>query len=586
VRLSAAASTTSWDSRLGDPKSFELPLLTLHEQQQATLADKRTLTLQISGLAAGTQVELLAVSWHNNPTTGEHHRMSEFLSLPERDCSIHDPCTLHWTWDAGAALSDFYRIVLRDEDGGVLWQNPDPERPDLVAVDTWQVDIDDYAVRISYAVLFPFSRGEQDVEHQLAPTDVHAFIGEQFVPIVVDTWQTQIGEWGFGPIHSDWDADGIVEIFFACPPFALADGIGTYTVSTYADDRPYPERRIWLRTDEELLGRYDSLESGFKVLFSHEFFHTVQWNVRLSGAAPANRWPNVIVEAQAIAAVTVQYPEIELAPDHLATSASQYGLAARRFLEQRMDASFADLEADETHRYDAALYWRFLYEQFGGMDVFRAALQEMTRRPTDTSTAALDRVMDAALARLEGPFETFEQSLVAFAQANYALRLENGRCTEEDLAACTGGYHDPHRMYTIPGREASIRYQGMAASYEGTISAGYGSHLVEIHLDQTLDGQALTIECLSEDTSLSLQVWKLRTDPLGARNPAQGLTGVFAQTPVSVRVEGDCRSGCRYEIADLDLESYDRLAVILVRLDANQDESGSGAYRLTVEPEA
>jgi len=53
-----------------------------------------------------------------------------------------------------------------------------------------------------------------------------------------------------------------------------------------------------------------------------------------------------------------------------------------------------------------------------------------------------------------------------------------------------------------------------------------------------------------------------------------------------VRIEGDCRNGCRYEIANLDLERVDRLAVILVRLDSNEDVTFAGEYRLTVGPGA
>ena len=103
-----------------------------------------------------------------------------------------------------------------------------------------------------------------------------------FVPTIVDTWHTQFGTWGFGPIHPDWDADQVVEIVLTAPPFSLYDGSGPYTVSTYTDGRRYPERRIWLPSNAEILARYDTLDNGFKVVLAHEFFHLAQWNVRLA----------------------------------------------------------------------------------------------------------------------------------------------------------------------------------------------------------------------------------------------------------------------------------------------------------------
>ena len=38
------------------------------------------------------------------------------------------------------------------------------------------------------------------------------------------------------------------------------------------------------------------------------------------------------------------------------------------------------METDLTDKYDAALYWRFLYEQYGDMAIIRAALEEIAIR--------------------------------------------------------------------------------------------------------------------------------------------------------------------------------------------------------------
>ncbi|MBN1937526.1 MAG: hypothetical protein JW934_22905 [Anaerolineae bacterium] len=238
VALSAAQTTTSWDSRLAQPEPFELPLLFLNRQRQATAEAERTLTIQLAGLAGGRPVEIDLLSLHENPTTNAQHRQSRRVELPDRLCSTLNPCTIAWALDAATMLSDLYRLVLRDDKGNLLWENPNPERPDLVALDAWQVDIDGYALQVTYGVLLPFARGPKQDDERLAPDAVHAFIADQFLPIAIHTWRLQFGEWGFGPIHPDWDADGLVEVFFTCPPFALFDGSGTYTVSTYTDGTP------------------------------------------------------------------------------------------------------------------------------------------------------------------------------------------------------------------------------------------------------------------------------------------------------------------------------------------------------------
>ena len=79
--------------------------------------------------------------------------------------------------------------------------------------------------------------------------------------------------------------------------------------------------------------------------------------------------------------------------------------AANHFLKHRLKAWYEALEADRIHRYDTALYWRFLCEQYGDMGIIRAALEEMAYGAHPDVEASLSAVMDAALARYDGPFE-------------------------------------------------------------------------------------------------------------------------------------------------------------------------------------
>jgi hypothetical protein len=568
VALSAAQSTRSWDSRLARPAPFELPLVYLHRQGQATEARVRTLTLSISGTTGGTSVEVEIVSQHDNRITMQPHRCSARLALPNHVCTSRTPCVLQWALDPAAVWSDLYRLSVRDDTGRLLWQNPDPQRPDFVALDTWEARVDQYTVRVTYAALFPFARGERNLYHRLAPDQVGSFIAQWFAPMVVDTWKTQFGAWGFGPIHAKWDVDRVVEIYLTCLPYALFDGTGTYAVLTDGEGRPYPERRLWLLAGDNTLQGYKTLEDGYRVLFAHEFFHLVQWNVLLSAGCPTQNWRNTFLEAQAKFAASVQYPELELGRDGLAAGSSEYGSAAGHFLQTRLQTSYAVLEAERSSRYDAALYWRFLYERFGSMRPIRAALEEMACRPVKDIPTSLDPILDAALRRLRGPLGSFEESLIAFSQANYALRLEGGRCTTADARACDGRYQDPNRIYPEPALAAALNYDGAPLSYDGSLPASFGADLLQVHLDPAAGRQAIEVAFHSARARFSVQLWRLNAD------------GSRALTAHPEALQGDCSVECRYNLPAPD--AAQSVALIVVRLDANEGADPQGSYRLTV----
>jgi hypothetical protein len=172
----------------------------------------------------------------------------------------------------------------------------------------------------------------------------------------------------------------------------------------------------------------------------------MQWNALLFTEQPANLWISWI-EAQGRWAPAIQYPELELSRDRIVTGDSPYTNAARRFLAGHLNTSYAELEADQGNKYDAALYWRFLYEQYGDVEIVRAALEEMTRHFNPNTVDAMKRAMHAAFARVDGLFGSFEDSLIAFARANYALRLEVGRCTSAAPEKYGHRYYDPEEMY-------------------------------------------------------------------------------------------------------------------------------------------
>jgi hypothetical protein len=586
VTLSAAQSTTSWDARLDEVVRFELPLLTLRRGRAAATPAERTLLIALSGLEGGSEVTLVAVSRHVNGATGEQHRARTTALLPDRPCIAQDPCTLNWTLDPETVHSDFYALRVEDEAGNLLWQRAGPDRPDFVALDTWEVGVDAYTVRVTYATLFPFARGSKNLDDRLPPEAVTDFVERQFMPLIVETWQTQFHDWGFGPIHPDWDPDKVVEIYVTAPPFALFDGTGTYTSSVYRDGRPYPERRLWWLSNNNAFQTYDLLENGYRAVYAHEFFHLVQWNAVLSAGCSTGRWKNVFIEAQGKFAPSVQYPELEIHGNHMVGSGSEYGSAARRYLGQGLNASYRAFEADRISKYDAALYWRFLYEQSGDMRVIRAALEEMACRHQPDIVPTMGEVMDASLARAGGPLKTYEQSLVAFAQANYALRLEDGRCTVPGQPGCEGRHYDPHNMYTDPPVEAELDYDGGTLTYTGALPASFGMDFVEVDLDRGLSGQSLQITVRSDGARLDVRVWRLgggggtQADSRLAKLGGGGTRprALTLQPEQTTRGEDGLYT---FSIFRLEPAKNDRLALVITRLDANEDDM-AGSYTVTL----
>jgi len=576
VTLSAPFSTTSWDERDPQRPRFDLPLLYLHREREGTTAPERTLGIEIVGLAAGAELQVELRSWHVDVSTAQRHAETRRFSLPDRPCTFVEPCTLQWVFEAATMPSDLYTLRIQDANGKRLWSNPQPERTDFVALDTWDVRFGEYVVRTTYATLFPFARGPVDLDNRLTPGGVTDFIEGRFVPLIADTWRTQVHDWGFGePFHPDWDADRVVEIFMTAHPFALFDGTGTYTVLP-VEGQTYPQRRIWWYASNGSFQRYDSLENGCRVIFAHEFFHLMQWNVLLNTAHPTSYWLNVFIEAQGRLAQSVQYPELELHTEHLAMDHSDFvKRSANRFLGERLNVSYQVFEADPTERYDAALYWRFLYEQFGGMEVVRVALQEMADREERDIVAAMGRVMNRTFAQLDGPFQSFEESLVAFARANYALRLD---CASQDRVGCGGNYYDPDTMYRDPPLEARINYKGGTRTYDGALPASFGMDFVQVSLDPALRYQPLTVTVKSEGgvARFNVQIWEL----------GPGRPKPRALTPQPEIVPQNTAGAHVYVIPQVDRTAYDTLALIVTRLDPDERLDPAGKYRITLESPA
>jgi hypothetical protein len=539
------------------------------------------LIINLVGFAEATALQLEVVSHHEHVATDLPHRKVKNVITPARPCTSERPCPFRWTFDATMTPSDLYYLRVIDQTGKILWENGD--RPAFAMLDTWDVPVSagrgqakDYTVRITYATLFPFAKGGNDLDNRLTPDQVTDFLETQFAPIIKDTWHTQVQEWGFGdPLHPEWDADGIVDVIVTDLPFALFGGTGTYSRFVIEDEHPYPERRIWWFSSNLSFQAYDVLEDGYRVLFAHEFFHLMQWNVLLHTGKPGDFWLSWI-EAQGRFAPAAQHPELELNKEHLIPENSTYTDSANRFLTQHLNTSYATLEAHDGFKYDGALYWRFLYEQYGSMDIVRAALEEMPHYVDAGSVIGMAGALEAAFARTPGPFDSFEESLIAFSRANYALRLETGRCENPDLTECRDRYYDPVKMYAEPRLEAELAYDGTELSFDDAITTSYGMDFIEVKLDRAVYGQPLWLKVQGRGTTarFAVQVWQL--GPGYARpRPVTTVPEILGQNQDGTHV---------HLIPQADTLTGNRLALIVTRLDADEMADPVGGYQVTVSP--
>jgi hypothetical protein len=174
--------------------------------------------------------------------------------------------------------------------------------------------------------------------------------------------------------------------------------------------------------------------------------------------------------------------------------------------------------------------------------------------------------------------------LIAYARANAALLVEEGRCMAPNRAACGERHHDPQRMYATPSWEEMLYYRGSGLAYAGAVPASYGTDLIQISLGTGLGGTSLEVAFRSEGARFYVAAWRLHMDEAGPSNPGRGLTGLHAATPRPEALSGDCSDACTYTVSDVDPAQAGRLMLIIVRLDPHEDRDPAGAYRLTIGP--
>jgi hypothetical protein len=167
-----------------------------------------------------------------------------------------------------------------------------------------------------------------------------------------------------------------------------------------------------------------------------------------------------------------------------------------------------------------------------------------------------------------------------------------------NTSACAGRYVDPDYVYAAPTLAAELGYDGSVTIYEGGIPVSYGTDQVEVALGQGGSGQRLwvALQGLESTSRFSLQVWRLADSccKLGpfAQQPAPGrlrqrrmacgasALHPFTPEPATLLVGGGETGGVT--IPPTDGSTWNRLALIITRLDPDETEDPLGAYRVSV----
>jgi hypothetical protein len=344
---------------------------------------------------------------------------------------------------------------------------------------------------------------------------------------------------------------------------------------------------------------YATLTDGLMSTFYHELFHNLQRNIHQQNGGNgdvdgANDAWQFFSEGTAVLASSVGQPVIQFSQTF---GARNYVSSASQFVASGgLAGGDLNRSAGSMSPYHAALYWRFLYEQCGGTqdgNIDPAAGMQVISRTLvalysgeiiDISSSSdlvkhMPGIMDRALEGATCPFKTHGESLVAFARAIYALHLDGGRCTEPGRpAGC--GFYDPHGLYPAPP-VSTLTYTGASHYYEAGIESSFGMDFVELELDPTADGQALTLEFYGApgaDAEFNVQLWKLMDpggDKRGQRIPTQlAVTDILSATSP----EGHLT----YVIPAIDTTEYNTVGLIITRLDAKEHLDPSGEYTLVL----
>jgi hypothetical protein len=399
---------------------------------------------------------------------------------------------------------------------------------------------------------------------------------------MVDAFEVQTDTWNL-PWYAEWRNFRSEE-----DPKTLSVALGEYGTWFHGAAPSLGHAMISIRVDGSF-GEYASITDGIMSVFHHELFHNQQRNISLHFGAKGNlsgqdgAW-ELFSEGTAVLASLVGQPAVQMASSIMPRS---YLKRANSFIGSNgvfpggLNMSYTEIP------YHTALYWRYLYEQCGGinngvedpaagMQVIRQILETLYSGEIvdiNSSTSAVEdlpHILDVALYKTPAcPFKSYEESLVHFTRAIYQLRLADGRCPGHAPAEC--GFFDPHKLYSVPGEESYTIVMDGKTNINGSIRSSFGVDLVRISAGPNLEGRSLKIlfkNASDPEYTYNIELWDRQSHNGGAGGPVASKQTSPA-TPV-------------IEIEKLDLEDLSALELVITRTDTNENVLQPGQYTIQV----
>jgi hypothetical protein len=625
VSLRAASGATvwftTWNGHTIDgvpPEERELPYLVLYRNGTLSEAVERTLLVEVSGLEvppAGLTVTLDLVTMHGDPDLGSNygqriwmwrasqriagrlgstrsnvtttfmHTFTETVVSGERIIStptdyIRYEVTVTAPGDTNAAhrLSEDYAFLLEDQ-----WIAPLPQVAEAAPDE----------LIVHYADMFPFRRSTHEPPSWVRRNEVTTYVGTELVPGMVEAFRVQNEEWGF-TWHEAWTSyrgeDGRRRL-----SVALTDSQTWF--HGQAPDGGHSG--ISLRVSNGNNAPFATLTDGLLSTFHHELFHQWQRSISLHSGGDGNvsgvedAW-GLFSEGTAVLAASLGQPRgqfMQKLPGRTYMSTANGFVVRGGGRTTGLNVAYRELDP-----YEGAIYWRFLYEQCGGGDSQRpaAGMQVIQRAltvlysgqivdigsSTDVVTA-LPAIMDQALAGSLCPFQTYDDSLIAFARAIYGLRWMQGRCVEPGLpAGC--GFYDPYSQYYEPPI-SRIAYTGTDQTYEDQIGSSFGIDLLDVRVEPAVAREPLVLAFrppAGSDAVFSVEIWQLPPSAnAGVRQRV--FTGIVHAEAL---MEMDAHGELSYTIPADYTGAPRTLHLIVTRLDVWESLDPTGEYSIALHP--
>jgi hypothetical protein len=587
----------------------KIPYLVLNRNGVATPNFERTLHISLGNIQvppSGLYADLEIETEHSNPDFGRdttekilvwaEKRFVSPASNSQRPQSIDFTVVFQRLIDKQSRAiltpTDYYsyRVKIRDSKGKILRTIEQPYS--FLLENQWRVPLPKVLEATPGAAprelvlyfydMIPFQSSLRDPETRIPRQDVERYIQTELIPAMVQAFEVQTNIWNL-PWYKEWKNLRSEE-----DPKILSVALDEYGTWFHGAAPSLGHAMISIRVDGSF-GEYASVTDGIMSVFHHELFHNQQRNISLHFGSKGNisgkdgAW-ELFSEGTAVLASLVGQPAVQMASSSMPRS---YLKRVNAFIGS--DGIFpGGLNMSYTKiPYHTALYWRYLYEQCGGinhgvedpaagMQVIQKILETLYNGEIvniNSSTSAVEnlpKILDVALYKTPAcAFKSYDESLVHFTRAIYQLRLADGRCPGHAPAEC--GFFDPRKLYSVPGEENHTIVMDGKTNINGNIRSSFGVDLVRLSPGPNLDGKSMRILFKSASGSAynyNVEIWTHQESSVRDGRPIAG-----KQTRPGVSM---------IEVDKIALENFQDLDLVITRLDTNEDVHQPGQYTIQV----